>query len=408
VRLLLVLVATAATAAVAADTASVQLVFNGHGASTYNKWLYENAKKYQDLAPIYVQIDSGVGIDTGPYSFYVSFLDDRGGVARRRTFVGRRELPPGGGIGAQVTPDGAALLVSPWYDRTTVYDRHGDSAFTSTGGYLSGNGGLFFHAFRDDEGGFYRDYIEILDARGRLLDTIGRLAEPSVHAHVWSRDRVHALYVSDTAGRVLVMDRRGKTLWQTRFSYQTDADIAISEDGRFAAAATWDSLTVRDMRARRTFTRSLHEGSHGKFIGPRVAISPDNRYVAVTRVDRDANDSCTLDVFTLADAAICTSMVLRTGFVVDVGFVGEGLGLVALPLTRPEAGAPHVPRQRSSWEEPYRIVLVGLDGKTRAWDDIGSPRLRPPFKFTRSAVALYSTDSIWVYRVEPAAPEKKR
>jgi hypothetical protein len=339
----------------------------------------------------------------------VSFLDDRGVVTRRRKFVGTREPVPSGGIQAHVASDGAALFVSQWHSGpTTAYNRHGDSVFASAEGSLWGEGGLFFHTFYEDEGIFARDYIEVLDSRGRLLDTIGGLLEPWVRTHGWSWNKTHMLYVPDTAGRIIVMDKRGKLLWQTRLPRETDADIAISNDARFVAAATWDSLAVRDMRVGRTLTRPLREGSHGEYIAPNVAMSADNRYVAVTRVNRDANDSCAVDVFALADAAVCTSMVLHTGFVVDVGFVGERLGMVALPPTEPGAGTHYVPRRRSSPEEPYRIVLVGLDGKMRAWDDIGSPRLRPPFKFTRSAVALYSADSTWVYRVETAAPEKKR
>jgi hypothetical protein len=395
------------------DSVTVTQVFGGHGAAEYNKWLYSNAKEYQGLAPIHVQIDSSVRRDTWWYSYYVSFLNGRGDVTRSRVFSGEREREAIDGYGkwldAQTSDNGAALLVSPCYGQTTVYNRHGDSVFTVTGGPLSGNGGFFFHVFCDDEAYYYRDYIEVLDSRGRLLDTIGRLAEPSVHAHVWSRNRTHALYVSDTAGRVLVVDKNGRMLWQVRLSYQTDADVAISEDARFVAVATWDSLIVRDVRAGRTFTRSLYRRRHGEYVAPNVAISADNRYVAVARSHASKHDSCALDIFSAA--AVCTSMVLHTGSVVDVGFVGDRLGIVALAPTEQDTGVPRVPPsqpRRPPSAEPYRIVVVGLDGHMQTWEGIGPSHPYSPSKLVGNALAFYGKDSIYVYRIETAPTQQRK
>ncbi len=398
--------------AAAADTASVQLVFSGRGAAEYNKWLSRNAKEYSDLTPRYIQIDSGIEKDTS-YSYYVSFLNDRGDVIRRRTFSGDREREAIDGYGkwldAQTSDNGAALLVSPCYGQTTVYNRHGDSVFTATGGPLSGNGGFFFHVFCDDEADYYRDYIEVLDSQGRLLDTFGGLAEPGVQADVWSPNGTHVLYVPDTAGRVLVVDKKGRTLWQARLSSQTDADVAISEDARFVAVATWDSLIVRDVRAGRTFTRALYRGRHGEYISPNVAVSADNRYIAVARSHASKHDSCALDIF--STAAVCTSMVFHIGVVVDVGFVGDRLGIVALAPTEQDTGVPRVPpfpSRRPPSVEPHRIVVVGLDGHMQTWKGIGPSHPYSPSKLVGNALAFYGRDSIWVYRIETGTTGQRR
>jgi len=408
---LLFLGAALTTATVAADTTSVRLAFSGRGTSEYNKWLYENAKECPGLTPIYVRIDSEAAGGGNRHSYYVSFLNDTGAVARQSTFTGARDRRAAGGrwrwMYARPSDEGDALFVCPQLGLTAVYTQSGDSAFTSTEGVIGGAGGLYFREFVGIGGGVYRNLVEVIDSRGRSSDTIGEFLEPRVQTHVWSRNKVHALYVSDSTGRVVVLDKSGKTCWQYRLGSETDAHVAISEDARFVAVATWESLVVRDMKIGHTLSRPLRRGGRGRFVGPRVAVSRDSRYVAVARFHALAHDSILLDVYTTAGAAVCTSRALCTGLVMGVGLVEESVWMVARALENPGAGSG-APRRSKSWEEPCRIVVVGFNGQMRAWDGIGPSHLHPPFKLAGNALAFYGKDSIWVYRIEPGTTEQRR
>lgn len=411
-RLLLILVVAAAAIAVAADSASVTLAFSGHGASAYDKWLYQNAKEYPGLSPIYVQIDSEAKGAHRTYSYWVSFLDDSGAVVLKRTFTGVREPRPVNGHVKSYyvyTPgSGDALFVSPEVGLTIAYNRSGDSVFTSTAGDIQGDGGLYLRQFLDEEGCVCKDAIEVLDTRGAVASTIRGPVGPSVYAHVWSCDKVHALCISDTVGQIMVMDKGGKTLWQGGLGSATAADVAISDDGRFVAAATWDSLIIRDIQAGKTVGRPLRKGGLGKFLGPRVAISPDDRYVAVARFHALAHDSVLLDVFTPDGAVACTTLALRTGMVMGVGFVEGNVWMVARALEYTEAGVLHMPRRTQSSDEPYRVVMVGLDGQTRTWDGVGPSHPHPPMKVAGNALVFYGRDSISVYRIEAGTTEERK
>jgi len=412
---LLILGAALTAVTVAADTTSVSLAFSGCGAAEYNRWLSQNGEEYPGLEPVRVQVDSEVAGDSNRYSYYVSFLDDTGSVVRQRTFTGVRESRAADGrwnwMRARRSDQGDVLFVCPEVGLTTVYGQSGDSAFTSTEGVIDGAAGLYFREFVDGDGTVYRNLIEVLDAHGRSSDTLGELLEPRIQAHAWSRDSVHALYASDSAGRVVVLNKSGEELWQYRLQSETDAHVAIAEDARFVAVATWDSLVVRNLRTGNTFACPLQEGGRGKFVRPKVAISRDSRYVAVTRFHASAHDSVLLDVFTSAGAAVCTSRALRTGMVMDAGFADDKVCLVTRALESPGTGVTRVLNawlRRPSWKEPYRIVLVGLDGRMRTWDGIGPAHPHPPFKLAGNALAFYGEESISVYRIAASRTENRR
>ena len=430
-RLLPILIAAVATAAVAADTASVKLVFSGHSAVEYNQWLHQHAAEYPGLQPIHVQIDSEVAGDSERYSYYVSFLDDTGVVIRSRTFTGTRDESRAmieaydKWLEARTSCDGNVLFLSPGTDVVTVYDRSGDSLFTSTEGLIDGAGELYFRQFVDDEGDAYRDYYDVLDGRGQVLSKIalGGTGEgeglKTNHPFVYSRDTT---YVMHAGSFVSVINKHGNVLWQTTPKYWTA--VAISDDGRTVAVATPASLVTKHLDSGLTSTVEFPEGkildslwatgshgvpSGGYYAPPKVALNGDGSRMAVFRpynIWSPAGHGL-LDVFEGDGTSVCRNVSLAPGMVRAMGFAGDRVVFVgdAVPardsLAESFTGRPRKPSNM------FRLLITeaNLSDSVSA-TEVTVERSAVP-TFASSAVAFHGKDSIYVYRIGTAPTQRK-
>jgi len=428
-RLLLVLVAALAAAAAAAVPSSVKLVFSGHSATEYNRWLHQHAGDSLGLRPIHVQIDSEAARDSGRYSYYVSFLDDTGAVTRERTFTGARgplSAEEGGKwFYARTSDNGDVLFVSQELGFTTVYNQTGDSMFTSTEGSVDGSGGLFFRQLVDGEGTVYRDYYDVLDRTGRVVSRIalGTMGEgeglKTNYPFVHSRDTT---YVMHAGLFVSVIDKHGNVLWQATPKYY--AAVAISEDGKTAAVATPASLVVRRLDSERTFMVGFPEGkildslwaagshrapSGGYFAHPEVAINGDGSRVAVFRRYNiwSSAGAALLDVYSGDGTPVCQGRRLTPGLIKVMGFAGDGMvfagdaGPVRDSLAEPGTGHPRKPSKMVRW----LITKADLSNSVSA-TEVTVERTAVP-RLVSNAVVFYGKDSIYVYRIG-AAPNKQR
>jgi hypothetical protein len=419
---------TLVCALAASDSTLVTQVFRGHGAAAYDQWLHRHAADYPGLRPIHVQIDSEVAGDSERYTYYVSFLDDSGGVVRRRTIYGARgslSAEQGGDwFHARTSANGDALFVSPKAEVVSVYGPSGDSIFTSTEGVVDGSGDLYFRQFVDDEAYVYRDYYEVLDRRGRKLCEIplGCTGEDAglqtTYPFVHSRK---ATYVMQAGLFVSVIDRRGKILWRTAAGNLTA--VAMAENGQVVAVATPESLVVGNLLSGKNCVFRFPEarlldsaravGSrvapHGPLAIPAAAVSGDGSRVAVfwNTFNKRSTGAGTLDVFTREGKPVCLGRYLTPGLTDVMGFAGDGMVFVGAARPARESLAEardHRPRRPSNMVH-WRITEASLSDSVSATELLVEHTAVP--RLVSNAVAFYGRDSIYVYRVGPE-PTKQR
>jgi hypothetical protein len=328
------------------DSLRLELAFDGEVPYEYNRWLKENRREFPRLWPVLIVLDSSVYKDTVA-SYYVSFYDETGNTKAHRRYSGLRRAhwQPGGGrwFDVEVAPQADRLLIidhrDVWSSQdilTTMLDAHEDTVFVSDGGGLKyANGPLYFREYFDEEANQERDYFEVLDDSGRVLNRISLLG--FVGCIEAARNGSHAMRVGDHA---VVVDKKGQVIWLDTIPGICEANI---ENNGLAAAGlnlTW--MRVKNFTTGEVFEAYLPGLEGRRYAKPDVAVARRGGGFMVHRPNANVH-SQGVDIFYTGDCQQVGQPVASIGGVVREAYYGGGIGLMVFEVNRLVVARPDWP-----------------------------------------------------------------
>lgn len=364
----------------AAGGMEIKEVFSSTSVPEYNRWLRDHVDEYAELPPIHITVDGPAWRESRTRSYPASracFYDQAGNRIR--------EL--------RLEEDGTSVSLSAARDRLFVYRRNqleGTDGITSSLTVYDSRGSVAFQinpacvvttshglVFRGVWQGYepVKDTLEVFDARGDIVCKIGGPRAPylSDDNYVYSPDTTHVLILGEDGRRLVVIDRSGNVLWDEILPHRGKL-LGISDSGRWVATRMGGRVMLLDVNSSQTCTLSSSHASEIQGRASLVALSDDNRTVAVYHEGQPGS----LEFFDFKDTSKSTFLSIDlSGGIRDMKFVGERLLMV------------------SGSDE---VAIAGTDGTVRIQAGVADPELR--LHFYDDGLALTGDSRMTVYRLE--------